>query len=133
MLARRVRLALILSVACGSPAAAADPFFCTTSRKEICNFNKACEVVGAGNFLVIVDDANNSYVRCDKPRRENCSAYDMVKAGDHKGYLTFEMPGRGGFSKIGPSGDWAEAVSLAGMIIVSHGMCFRESKLKDAR
>ncbi|WP_128082243.1 hypothetical protein [Sphingomonas sp. Ant20] len=83
-----------------------------------------------GKFLVIIDDTRNTYTRCDKPDRDSCSTYDMVKSGDYKKYMTFEMSGRGGFSKIGPDGDWAEAVSLGGMIVVSHGMCFRESALK---
>ncbi len=52
------------------------------------------------------------------------------KSGDYKKYTTFEMVGRGGFSKLGPDGDWAEAVSLGGMIVVSHGMCIRSSALE---
>lgn len=109
---------------------AADPFLCSTSRKEICNYDKPCEAVAAGEFLVVIDDTRNTYTRCDKPDRATCSTYSMVKSGDYQGYTTFEMAGRGGFSKIGPEGDWAEAVSLGGMIVVSHGMCFRESALK---
>jgi hypothetical protein len=110
--------------------AASDPFFCKPERKEICNYDKPCETVSAGEFLVIIDDATNTYTRCDKPDRATCDSYAMVKSGDYKGYTTFEMSSRGGFSKIGPDGDWAEAVSLGGMIVVSHGMCLRSSVLK---
>ena len=112
-------------------AAASDPFYCRPERKEICNYDKPCEAVPAGEFLVIIDDAINLYTRCDKPDSKTCDSYNMVKSGDSKRYQTFEIAGRGGFSKLGPNGDWAEAVSLAGMIVVSHGMCLRESALKN--
>ncbi len=128
------RLSLLLAgllSAWGADAFAAnDPRFCSPERKQICNYDKPCETVPAGEFLVIIDDATNLYTRCDKPDRIACDSYNMVKSGDYKGYQTFEMSGRGGFSKLGPNGDWAEAVSLAGMIVVSHGMCYRESALK---
>lgn len=122
-----VCLTLTLS---SNAVAASDPFFCSPERKQICNYDKPCDTVASSEFLVIIDDATNLYTRCDKPDRKACDSYNMVRSGDYKGYTTFEMVGRGGFSKIGPEGDWAEAVSLAGMIVVSHGMCFRESALK---
>ncbi len=110
--------------------AASDPFFCSPERKQICNYNNPCETVAFGEFLVIIDDETNTYLRCDKPDRKSCDTYSMVKSGDYKKYTTFEMVGRGGFSKLGPDGDWAEAVSLGGMIVVSHGMCIRSSALE---
>lgn len=128
---RKTVSSIVLTVAfvSSSAALAADPYFCSPERKEACNSDKPCETVPAGRFLVILNEAENSYTRCDKPDRAACSTYSMVKSGDPKGYTTYEMVGRGGFSKVGPNGEWAEAVSLAGMVIVSHGMCFRESEL----
>lgn len=124
--------ALLASVllAWSTGAVAADPFFCSPERKEICNYDKPCEIIPAGTFLVIIDDGANTYTRCDKPDRSTCDTYTIVKSSDYKKYSTYEMSGRGGFGKIGPNGDWAEAVSLGGMIVVSHGMCVRESALK---
>ena len=81
--------------------AAADPLFCSPERKEICNYNKPCEIVPAGEFLVVIDEATNSYTRCDKPDRTTCSTYTMVKSGDHKGYMTFEMSSRAASAKSG--------------------------------
>jgi hypothetical protein len=130
MFERLTILAAVSGLWSGQGDAASDPFFCSPSRKEICNYDKPCALEAIGKFLVIIDDTRNTYTRCDKPDRDSCSTYDMVKSGDYKKYMTFEMSGRGGFSKIGPDGDWAEAVSLGGMIVVSHGMCFRESALK---
>ena len=130
MFERLTILAAVSGLWSGPAAAASDPFFCSPSRKEICNFDKPCAPGVIGEFVVIIDDTSNTYTRCDKPERASCSTYDMVKSGDYKKYMTFEMSGRGGFSKIGPDGDWSEAVSLGGIIVVSHGMCFRDSALK---
>ncbi len=126
-----VALLAFVGQAYSTNALAADPFFCSPSRKEICNYDKPCEVVPVDDFLVIIDDETNVYMRCDKPDRATCVTYTMVKSGDYKRYMTYEIAGHGGFSKLGPDGDWAEAVSLAGMIVVSHGMCSRASALKQ--
>lgn len=121
----------IATLVLAAPAvAASDPYFCSPTRKEICNYNKPCESVPPGDFLIILDEARNTYTRCDKPDPATCSTYSMVQSGDAKKYKTYEMPSRGGFSKIGPDGDWSEAVSLGGMIIVSHGMCLLNSELR---
>lgn len=130
MLKRIAMIAALGSLWGEQATAASDPFFCTPTRKQICNYDKPCETVPTGEFVVVIDDVRNSYTRCDKPDPATCTTYDMVKSGDYKKYITFEMSGRGGFSKIGPDGDWAEAVSLGGMIVVSHGLCSRGSALQ---
>lgn len=123
-------MALISAVICVPAIAAPDPFFCSPTRKQICNSDKPCQTAPTGEFYVFIDDETNSYTRCETPDRASCSTYGMVKSGNQKNYMTFEMTGRGAFSKIGPDGDWAEVVSLGDMLIVSHGMCFRESALR---
>ncbi len=92
-----------------------------------CGPGAPCKEFADEDTFIVLDQPRSEYHRCDK---KGCTDKPMVISGDYKGYRTFEMPGSGGFAKLGPDGNVSEVVSLASMMIVSYGQCLPESQLQ---
>ncbi len=109
----------LLAISITPSVANAAALKCEFKQKQQCVADAACWKVKP-TLTAIVDTDAKRYTRCDE---SGCDAFDATFSGDGAKYLTIELPGRGAFAKVGPTGDILEVVSLGSAALVSHGSC----------
>jgi hypothetical protein len=91
---------------------------CRWNSKQQCGPGAACRPA-ANKVWATADPAATRYQRCDA---KGCDGYDSV-VSTSGAFMTYALPGRGMFIKVGPDGAATEVVSLGNSVVVSQGQC----------
>lgn len=109
-----------------SPALAEEPMICGFAQKRECAPGKECRQLDPEKVFLELDVDRKVYGRCGD---DGCDRYAMNVSGEPQHYRSFEVPGRGLFAKVGPSGDVVEIATIGPVALVAHGQCFPKSQV----
>lgn len=106
-------LAVTLTPACAN----AKPVRCAWTTKQECS-GGAC-VADIPTIRSTIDLETGAYRRCDTKGCDNSKGV-VSKSG---AFYVIDLPGRGGFAKIGEDGSATEVMSLGELVLIYQGKC----------